>query len=82
MIMMLRFSAYEAEGDSIVDEYAHIARNYAKEVYSLKDVFERLLPDGYVFEISKNGDSDSRRIYSRVFKSLLCYYFFTRRNYL
>jgi|GEM_PF-3898951 hypothetical protein len=41
---MLRSSAYEAEGDSIVDEYVYIAGNYAEEVCSLKDVFERLLP--------------------------------------
>lgn len=49
---VFRLSAYQVEG-SIMDMFI-FARNYAKEVYGLRDVFEHLLPGRYVFEMSSH----------------------------
>jgi len=66
---VLNLVAYEAEGNNIVAEYAYVTRNYTKEIYPLKDIFEHLSPGEYVFEIPTHNreyniiiDSESKKI--------------------
>lgn len=70
--------AYETEGNNTVAEYAYVTRNYAKEIYSLKDILSSLPSSEYIFEIYTHNrrysiviDHESERIlfgnYSSVF---------------